>query len=51
MGDIMKHRPGCAKMACDHLADAVLFLPRFGPIYFCALHTLSNLKETTYNAN
>jgi len=47
----MKHRPNCAKMTCNHLSDSILFLPVFGPIYFCAGHTLLNLKESEYNAN
>jgi hypothetical protein len=41
----MENRPRCAKMSCTHGADVVLHLLMFGPVYFCADHALSNLKE------
>jgi hypothetical protein len=40
----MKHRPMCSKMQCRRISDAVLCLPMFGPVYFCADHALSNLR-------
>lgn len=41
---INKYRPDCYKMECRHLADIILRLPIFGPVYFCAGHGLPNLR-------
>ena len=41
---VNKYRPDCYKMECYHLADVLLRLPNFGPVYFCAKHGLSNIK-------
>jgi hypothetical protein len=42
-----KHRPRCEKMGCEWMSDAVLYLPVFGPVYFCASHALWNYIETS----
>lgn len=42
-----KHRPRCEKTGCKWLSDSILFLPTFGPVYFCAAHALSNFIETS----
>lgn len=40
-----KYRPFCSKMLCGVLADLLVLIDRFGPMYFCAKHGLKHLKE------
>lgn len=38
------YRPDCSKMECRNISDIILYLPTFGPVYFCAEHGLRNIK-------